>query len=77
MDNKKEFFFKSKIITTIIIFLTYVITISILFAISKNISKDNPTGLILIISFSVAFGLLILYFWIREIIKFQKAKHEK
>lgn len=77
MENKKKFPLKPNIITTIVILLSYILCISVLYAISKNLPENNPTGLILIIVFSSLFLLLIIYFWLREILRFRKANQDE
>ena len=76
MTNKQKFPFRQNIITTVVILLTYAICISVLYAIKRDLPKKDYTGLILIIVFSSIFGLLLVYFWLREIIRFKKVKYE-
>ena len=77
MENKKKFPLKQNIITTVVILLTYFLCISVFFAVSKNLSSDNPIALILIIVFSSVFGLLLIYFWLREVIRYKKENHNE
>lgn len=73
MENKNKFPIKSCLITSLIIFLTYLISLGIFASIAKYAYGRYATaGMILIIVFSSVFGLLLIFYWIRMIHKYSK-----
>lgn len=78
MESKNKFPIKSCIITSIVIFLTYLLCLGILAAAKyANDDFNLKIGRILLIVFSSVFGLLLLFYWIRAIVQYSKKENGK